>query len=285
MTQLVLHPQTSKQLQVYASSPSHALLIVGPSGSGKLSIAIDLAEKALELETGQFESYPYKSHIQPEEGKTSISIEAVRQLEQFLALKVPTQKATNRVVIIEDAHWLTTEAQNAILKTLEEPPAGVLLLLTTASEQALLPTIRSRAQSLHVAKPTSEGLKAHFGSKYSDDEIKQAYAVSGGLPGLMQALLSDEEHPLTAATAMARRLLSATTYERLLIVDELAKQKQLAQDTAFILQQMARLSLQTVTGQGAAKWQRILKASYEAAEQLKQSAQPKLCLTNLMLNM
>jgi hypothetical protein len=69
------------------------------------------------------------------------------------------------------------------------------------------------------------------------------------------------------------------------MVDELAKQKQLAQDTTFILQQMARLSLQSATGQGAKKWQRILKASYEAAEQLNQSAQPKLCLTNLMLNM
>jgi hypothetical protein len=84
---------------------------------------------------------------------------------------------------------------------------------------------------------------------------------------------------------MARRLLSATTYERLLMVDELTKQKQLAQDTVFILQQMARLSLQSAAGQAASKWQRILKASYEVAEELQQSAQPKLCLTNLMLNL
>ena len=107
---------------------------------------------------------------------------------------------------------------------------------------------------------------------------------SGGLPGLMSALLGQEEHPLLLATQRARQLLSQSAYERLLAVDDLAKQRPLALDVAFIFQQMAHVSLQTATGEAAAKWQAILKAGYQAAEALNVSAQPKLALTNLMLS-
>jgi len=86
------------------------------------------------------------------------------------------------------------------------------------------------------------------------------------------------------ATERARQLLSQTTYQRLLMVDELSKQRQLALDVTTILQQMAHVSLQNAKGEAANKWQAILKASYEAAEALSGSAQPKLILTKLMLN-
>ena len=101
----------------------------------------------------------------------------------------------------------------------------------------------------------------------------------------MHALLSQENHPLLQATQTARQLLSQTSYERLLLVDELAKQRALASDTTFILQQMAHVSLQTATGPAAAKWQTVLAASYKASEALANSAQPKLALSNLMLSL
>jgi hypothetical protein len=280
---LVLHELTERQIKDAVRAPSHAILLVGPKGSGKRSVANRLITEVLQI--ASVADFPYGTVIAPKDGK-AIGIEEIRELEHFLSLKVPGTAPFNRYIIIEDAHLLTKEAQNALLKTLEEPPEGSIIVLTAAHEQALLPTIRSRAQTMKVNTPDELVLQGYFTDQgYDQKAIKQAAAISGGLPGLMHTLLTDEEHPLTLATDYARQILSKTSYERLLMVDELAKQRGLAIDVCFILQQMARVSLRKADGAAAKRWQNILKAAYEAADQLTQSAQPKLALTNLMLHL
>lgn len=283
MTDLVIHEATDQQIQALINSPSHAMLLVGPKGSGKRSLADLLTQRITGIE--KVSDYPYGTVIAPEEGK-SIGIEAIRELEHFLSLKVPGQRPFDRFVILEDAHMLTQEAQNALLKTLEEPPQGSIILLTSSQEQALLPTIRSRVQTVKLNIPENGAVERYFtGQGYDAGAIKQAAAISGGLPGLMHTLLTQDEHPLTQATAYARQLLSKTAYERLLMVDELSKQKSLANDLCYILQQMAHVSLLKAEGAAAKRWQSILAASYEASEALSVSAQPKLVLSNLMLHL
>lgn len=282
--ELVLHPATRRQLADFTAAPPHAVLLVGPAGSGKQTLAASLSATILQLSAKGFADYPYKITIVSEDGK-AIGIDAVRQLEHFLSLKVPGQGAHNRAVIIDNAQLLSLEAQNALLKTLEEPPLGTFIILTLDNEQAVLPTIRSRAPAITVMRPERGALETHFRSRSFDTPaIDQAYAISGGLPGLMHALLEETDHPLKLATERARQLLSQSTYERLLTIDELAKQRQLALDTMFILQQMAHVSLRTATPVTAAKWQAVLRASYQAAEALAANAQPKLALTNLALS-
>ncbi len=284
MSDLLVHEHTQQQLADLMTAPPHAVMLAGPTGSGKYSLAIELSEKILGLKPQGFGDYPYKIIITSEAGK-AIGIESVRELEHFLSLKVPSQAAFNRAIIIENSQLLTVEAQNALLKTLEEPPQGVFVILTTSNDQSLLPTIRSRVQSIAVKRPEPAAIEAYFEAQnFEAAAIHQVYAISGGLPGLMQALLAETDHPLLLATQKARQLLSQTAYERLLLADELYKQHGLAIDTAFILQQMAHVSLQTAQGPAAAKWQAVLAAAYQAAETLSASAQPKLALTNLMLS-
>lgn len=285
MKDLILHPQTRHQVEEFVKAPSHALLLAGASGSGKKTLALGLAEEVLQLPANSFAQHPYGLIITAETGK-AIGIEAVRKLDQFLALKVPGRTTFDRIAVIEDAQLLTIEAQNALLKTLEEPPIGTLLILTVNQAQTMLPTIRSRAQLIVVGRLEQEAVKAYFADRNFDEkEVAQAYAISGGLPGLMQALLSETDHPLLQATGVARQILSQSAHERLLAVDELAKQRTLAADMTFILQQMAHVSLQSARGPAAKKWQVVLTASYEAGEALARSAQPKLTLTRLMLSL
>lgn len=277
----VLHPLTKQALDNFLNQPSHALLLVGPVGSGKATLAVNLAEKILELD-GSFDDYPYKMRLTKE--GISIGIEPVRQLERFLSLKVPRSSPINRAVIIEDAQSLTLEAQNALLKTLEEPPAATIIVLTASHAQSLLPTVRSRLQTIDVKRPDITNLNQHFKNlNYDDKQITQAYAISDGLPGLMTALLEQSDHPLLQATEQARTWLRTSAYERLLLVDDLAKQRELAHDTALILQQMAHVSLQTAAGRAAKRWQSVLEASFATIKAFNDSAQPKLALTNLAL--
>lgn len=284
MNDLLIHPITQRSIDGVIKSPPHALLLIGPSDIGKLSLAIGIAEQTLKIQRNKFADYAYKMHIQPEDGK-AISIESVRLLEHFLALKVPRDNSFNRAVIVEDADLLTHEAQNALLKTLEEPPQSTIIIMTASHQESLLPTIISRVQAISVQKPIKSELYDKFLSDYNQKDVDQAYAVSAGLPGLMQAILKDEDHALNDATQTARDILSMNSYQRLLKVDELAKDKTKAKDVIYILQQMAHISLQTAQGDSAGKWQRIQSASYSASEALRASGQPKLVLTNLMLQL
>ncbi|MDB5169302.1 MAG: hypothetical protein JWO41_658 [Candidatus Saccharibacteria bacterium] len=281
----LLHPHTKQQLDQATDRQLHAVLLTGPTGAGKLVVAEWLAARMLGLSAAQLHKYPYLVCLN--RGKdTSISIEKVRELERSLSLKVPSQATVNRVVIIEDAHFLGGEAQNALLKTLEEPPQGTAIILTATSEQALLPTVRSRTARIAVKTPPTELLKAHFSQTGQPAaQLDQVLAISGGLPGLMTALLEDAEHQLIPAIAAARGLLQKTTYERLAAVDGLVKDRELLNGVLFILQQMAEVQLRRVGSAQAERWSKVLQSTYAAEQALAQSGQAKLVLTNLMLNL
>lgn len=284
MNDLLIHPKTSQQLIAFIDQPSHAVLIVGPTGSGKLSLANNLAEAVLKLDSGKLDKYGYLKRIEPIDDKV-IGIDEIRDLERFLSLRVPIDNEFNRAVIVQDSQNMSLEAQNALLKLLEEPPEGTILILTVNHSQSLLPTIRSRTQTINLTKPAENEIKRYFSDQnHSDTKIKQAYSVSGGLPGLMSSILSDEQHRLSTATEWARQLLAQSAYDRLLSVDELSKNRQQATDITFILKQMAHVSLQTAPSKAAIKWRSILKASYEANEALSGNGNAKLILTKLMLS-
>ena len=282
---LVLHPLTAQALTSFEKRPSHAVLIHGPTGIGKTAVANHLAAAILGITPDQLATYPYLSLIDAQT-VSSDSKAAVNQLQHFLSLRVPKSGTINRVVIITGAQELSLNAQNALLKTLEEPPLATLMILTADSQAGVLPTIVSRVQAISIKRPPAAALTAHFKSNgHADNLIDQAYAMSGGLPGLMEALLTNTDHPLQSATVLARQLLQQTTYQRLLIVDSLTKDKPLIVNTLFIVQQMAHSRLLSTTGNQFNRWQRILEASYVASEQLSRNGQPKLVLDALMLKL
>jgi DNA polymerase-3 subunit delta' len=281
--QLLLHPQTERQISLYLSAPSHALIISGPSGMGKKSIA-SLITTSMLADLDESLRTAYTKILHPKDGK-QISIESVRELEHFLSLKVPSHNFINRVAIIENGHLLTLQAQNALLKTLEEPPKGTVIIITTNHIQSLLVTIRSRSQQMNIEPPATNELGTYFLRKgYKQINVQKALSMSGGLPALTQALLDGEDHPLMIATEMAKKILILPLYKRLALVDELVKQKDLCINTFFILQQMAHISLRSASDEQAKRWASIYKGSYDALEALEHNGQPKLIACNFIMS-
>jgi len=290
MTESVaVHPRTKTQLGQLAAAPSHAIAFVGPDGIGKGLVARQAIAQMLHIEPGALAHYAYFSHIGPD--GASISIEAVRSVRQFLRLKTTGEQTLRRAVLIEHAEALTTEAQNALLKMLEEPPADTVIALTTANVRALLPTIASRVQLFTVHEPGEAAVRAQFAAlAASDAALAQAYFLSGGLPGLMHALLAGGDgHPLAASVATAKDLLRQSTFERLAQVDRLGKEKD---ETAHVLEALARIAQaglnQAAARQNAAQlkqWHHILKETHAARQALATGANTKITLTNLMLQL
>jgi DNA polymerase-3 subunit delta' len=141
----------------------HALLFVGPEGVGKRTTALALARHLVCLERIDEACGRCAACVQVAAGSHSdvrtvglffddkrkelrehTLIEQVREVQLFLAGRAFGRG--RKVVLFEEAHALTEDAQNALLKTLEEPPRGSLIVLVCHNASRLLPTVRSRCQ-------------------------------------------------------------------------------------------------------------------------------------------
>jgi len=223
---LLLHPRTSRLVDLYISNPSQPLLITGPPGAGKGSLGRTISALVLDIPTDKLDGYPSFSLEQLPESQAEISIDAIRQIRRSLSLKSPTL-APRRVVMVDGAHQMSHEAQNALLKILEEPPAGAHFVLTATSASDLLPTVTSRAQELPVYPVSKPLATRHYSPPYDVSDVERAWNLSAGSAGLLSAILAgDQTHPLKLAVEEAKQFLTSNTYERLLMADELAGNKE-----------------------------------------------------------
>jgi len=133
--------------------------------------------------------------------KTKIEIEVIRDMQRDLALR-PLEGRT-RVVIIDDAADLSDVAQDALLKTLEEPPKHAVLLLITLSPESLFETVRSRLQPLQLRSVAASEIAAGLRERGIKDADAIA-ATAAGHPGMAIRLASDEGGERTTRRAMEK---------------------------------------------------------------------------------
>jgi DNA polymerase III subunit delta' len=282
---MILHPQTARDYDHIVARPPHALLIAGNEGAGKSALALSITQKLLS-KTSLDEDSSFRRFI-PIKG--SIGIEQVRELQKFLHLKTTGQQAIRRVIIIEQAHTMTHEAQNALLKVLEEPPADTVIILTAIRSKHILPTIYSRVQQLTVKSPSLEQSKEHYMKNgHTSVAIEKAYALSNGQQGLLAALLEqDSDHDLVTAINLAKSILAKSKFERVTIVDELSKQKNALPQLLQALKRIAYSGLDQAAAQSkdaqSRKWHAVLASVHETESLLPHNPNAKLLLTDLML--
>jgi DNA polymerase III subunit delta' len=136
----------------------HALIFSGPSGIGKARAARRLVARVACREKSPpcgecapcsqvaAATHPDLEWLSVPSGKKEIGVDLARRLKRFVQMRAVS--APRKMAVVDDAERLSIAAQNALLKTLEEPPGEALLVLVTATPGALLPTVRSRCRMI-----------------------------------------------------------------------------------------------------------------------------------------
>jgi DNA polymerase III subunit delta' len=219
MTATILQAATENQARArvalsaaLASGPSHAYLFRGPRGAGKRAVARAFAAEILAAGAADPEDARRRALLDPSPHPDLVwlaprgaqhMVEEVRE-KVIRASSYRPFEAEKRVFVIEAAEQMRDESQNALLKTLEEPPAFVHIVLLTSEPTQLLETIASRCQSIDFAPVPPQAIEAQLSGSGSPDELAAAARLSAGDVARARFLLSDAGRALReAALALA----------------------------------------------------------------------------------
>jgi len=174
--------------QLAGGEVGHAYVFTGPEGIGKRTMARIFSSSLLCSERNGSDacgrckscrlfdsgSNPDYKVIEPE--GNSISIDEIREMQGDIIIR--PLYSDKKVYVIIDADKMTVQAQNCLLKTLEEPPEYAVIIMTTANYHALLETIRSRAQRYSFKKNTPDEIRSVLTARFGPDIPDMDFYVS-----------------------------------------------------------------------------------------------------------
>ena len=241
-SEIVGHEQIIEHLQnaIEADKVSHAYILNGPDKAGKMMIAKAFAQ-TLQCEKGGLEpcmechsckqamsgNQPDIIYVRHEKSNT-ISVDDIRtQINNDIVVKPYSSK--RKIYIVDEAEKMNQQAQNALLKTIEEPPAYAVLLLLTTNADTFLPTILSRCVRLNLKAVRDEEIKDFLMKKHQLPDYQADVCVAfaqGNVGKAIQLASSDSFNELkTAALQLLKRLDDIELYEMTEAVKQISEYK------------------------------------------------------------
>ncbi|HYF96966.1 MAG TPA: hypothetical protein VD947_02900 [Patescibacteria group bacterium] len=286
MNGLLLHSRTKASVEQIINNPLHAIGIEAEAGSGKKHLSLYIASQIIQVKN--ILSYPYLLTIDCNDSK--IGIEDMRSAIEFLSLKIPGNKKYKRCLIIWSLEKLGLEAQNSLLKSLEEPPADTIIIVTTTAKKNLLPTTASRMSWLSVVPVDLKASMGYFSDEYDADKVIRSYNIADGKVGMMVNLLDNSGgQAFIGYIEKVKVLLRMDRFGRLQGIDALTKDKDF--DLAIFLLALAKVYQSAIKGEinkGKKPSKKMLLALNKiilAQETSKYNANQKALLTDIFYNL
>jgi len=286
---------------------AHAYLFAGPDHVGKYSVAKRFAH-LLQCENGfcgechvcqEIEKGYHADTVEMADNGESVKIEQIRGVLDRLNM---TRQGAYKVFLLDNIERMTLESANALLKTLEDPPDGVIFLLTTSRLKEIIPTILSRVRLLKMSRLTDNAmtqlLEKHF--PLAEKEITDTVSsLALGRPGKALALLNDPQlydqyRKMYGDIEMFLR--QPDRVNQFLYIEELSasakeeKSQRLIQEFLDIFQFVLRKEL-LLASRGERgifppeKLLRLLEQVRKTQELLKRNVNARLLLENMMLSL
>lgn len=266
-------------------SAHHAPLFIGPNGLGKTHLLASLAHRILchnpqnGQPCGQCQScqliaggtHPDKHSIVSE--NISIGVDAVREgIDKLLG---SAQLSQNKVLLINDAHRMTTAAANALLKTLEEPTNNTYILLTANSKHGLLPTILSRCEQTVLTIPSATDVQQWLHDEHQVDLSLEDVTAYQNLPYLCLSSIAEDSLNFTAF----KQSLSEIKQPGQALIQAQRWQNQ-AMDCISWTQQLCRMQSPNMSEQ----WRMIYDVTVQLMREVTHPGVNKSMLLNTLFN-
>lgn len=276
------------QESIKRNKTSHSYLFVGIEGIGKKIVAKEFSKMLLCIEENKQESnckscIEFNSNNHPDflllepEGNV-IKIEQIRQLQKRIQEKpIISHK---KVYIINDADKMTKEAQNCLLKTLEEPPEFSTIILIGTNENAFLSTIKSRCMILHFQKIEDEKIKQYLSNQLEENNITENMLkmFQGSIGKAIK--LKDKQELYNKIENIIENLNKKDLIDVSNSAEIIYQSKE---EIMEILEYMNVLLFEKAKTN--AKWIKGISIVEETKKRLQQNANYDMCIDNLLFNM
>ena len=269
------------------SKSSHSYIFWGTEGIGKKAIAKEFAKKILCIGNKQndcsckscieFSSSNNPDFLLIESDDGKIKIEQIREMQRKIAEKPII--SDKKVYIINDADKMTTEAQNCLLKTLEEPPEYITIILICSNENNLLSTIKSRCTRMYFEPIEINEVKKYIkGINISKDINENILNLSQGSIGKAIKLVENQ-----SLYENIEKLLEDLTKKDLIDIikmsEEIYKSKE---EIESILEYMNVVALEL--SKKNIKYIRCIETIEETKKRLKANSNYDMCIDNMLFN-
>ena len=273
---LVINKITEQIIVKTAANLPQSILLTGPVGVGLTEIAKHIANlksiKPIIILPEKDEKVDLEKGI--------ISVEIMRRLYD----EVRTKTNVERIIIIDYTETMTTQAQNAFLKLLEEPAAGVYFILLSHTATKLLPTILSRVEKINIRPVSAQQSNDILDELQITDTTKRAQImfIAPGLPAEIIRLCIDNEYFASRSSIIrdARELLRGTTYQKLLIAQ---KYKDNRAQTLILLNDAAKMLQTSVSANPQIDSIKFIDRILNAYQQIEANGNIRLCLARVVL--